>query len=180
MPLTVRRGAASDAGALAGFAERTFRDAFAADNHPGNLEQYVSRVYGPDQQTRELRDPRIVTLLLEDAGILAGYAQLRRGSPPACVVGPVPLELWRFYVDRSWRGTGAAQVLMAAVDETAIGQGAGTLWLGVWERNARAQAFYRKCGFVDVGSQPFMLGQDQQTDRVMARELLAARSIGLR
>jgi hypothetical protein len=39
----------------------------------------------------------------------------------------------------------------------------------VWERNARAIAFYVKCGFRDVGSQPFLVGSDLQTDRVMAR-----------
>ena len=41
------------------------------------------------------------------------------------------------------------------------------LWLGVWERNPRAQAFYRKSGFADVGSQVFLVGTDAQTDRVM-------------
>jgi ribosomal protein S18 acetylase RimI-like enzyme len=46
-----------------------------------------------------------------------------------------------------------------------------TIWLGVWERNARAIAFYRRWGFADVGSQPFRLGTDLQTDRVMARRV---------
>jgi ribosomal protein S18 acetylase RimI-like enzyme len=173
---TIRRGTPADAGALSRFAERTFRDAFAADNRPQNLEQYVSRAYGRAQQTLELSDPRIVTLLLEDAGALAGYAQLRGGEPPTCVSGPAPLELWRFYVDRPWQGTGAAQALMAAADEAAVALGAGTLWLGVWERNERAKAFYRKSGFVDVGTQPFILGSESQTDRVMARGLLAGRT----
>ena len=50
-------------------------------------------------------------------------------------------------------------------------RGAGTLWLGVWERNPRGIAFYVKCGFRDVGSKPFLLGSDWQTDRVMVRPL---------
>jgi diamine N-acetyltransferase len=64
-----------------------------------------------------------------------------------------------------------AQPLMAAVVEEATSQGARTLWLGVWERNERAKAFYRKCGFTDVGSYPFVLGNDPQVDRVMVRAL---------
>ena len=44
-----------------------------------------------------------------------------------------------------------------------------TLWLGVWERNVRAQAFYRKQGFTVVGSQIFRLGSDPQRDLVMAK-----------
>jgi RimJ/RimL family protein N-acetyltransferase len=39
--------------------------------------------------------------------------------------------------------------------------------LGVWERNARAQAFYRKHGFNRVGRQTFVVGSDPQTDDVM-------------
>jgi diamine N-acetyltransferase len=45
------------------------------------------------------------------------------------------------------------------------------VWLAVWERNLRAQAFYRKCGFEDCGAQDFMLGRDRQIDRVMVRAL---------
>jgi ribosomal protein S18 acetylase RimI-like enzyme len=45
--------------------------------------------------------------------------------------------------------------------------GARTIWLGVWERNARAIAFYHKQGFVQAGTQRFLLGDDLQTDWVM-------------
>ena len=46
-------------------------------------------------------------------------------------------------------------------------RGAKTLWLGVWEKNDRARAFYAKCGFADVGEHIFLFGTDPQTDRVM-------------
>jgi ribosomal protein S18 acetylase RimI-like enzyme len=63
---------------------------------------------------------------------------------------------------------------MTAVLEAAVRRGAATLWLGVWERNPRAQAFYRKYGFVDVGAHTFILGSDHQIDRLMARPLAGA------
>jgi ribosomal protein S18 acetylase RimI-like enzyme len=50
-------------------------------------------------------------------------------------------------------------------------RGARTVWLGVWERNARATAFYLKTGFKDVGSHVFMMGTDPQTDRILVRQL---------
>jgi len=50
-------------------------------------------------------------------------------------------------------------------------RGRRTLFLVAWERNPRAIAFYRKQGFREVGAQPFQLGQDVQTDRVMERAL---------
>ena len=48
---------------------------------------------------------------------------------------------------------------------------ATALWLGVWEHNPRAQAFYRKAGFADVGSKVFVVGTDAQADRVMLKAL---------
>jgi ribosomal protein S18 acetylase RimI-like enzyme len=87
------------------------------------------------------------------------------------VAGTAPIELWRFYVDRPLQGRGVARVLMDALLEAAHARGAETIWLGVWERNPRAQAFYGKCGFLDVGQQEFRLGSDRQIDRVMSRRL---------
>ena len=60
---------------------------------------------------------------------------------------------------------------MARVVAEAVSAGATTLWLGVWEHNLRALAFYGKCGFVDVGEHVFLFGTESQTDRVMARSL---------
>lgn len=168
MRTTIRHGVAADAATLAEFAARTFADTFAADNRPEDLALHLARSYGPAQQGAELVDPAVTTLLAEVGDELVGYAQLRAGRAPGCVAGDAPLELWRFYVARAWHGQGLARALMTQVDEAARQRGAGTLWLGVWERNERAKAFYRKAGFIDVGSHTFLLGRDPQTDRIMA------------
>ena len=167
----IRSARPGDAPALADFAARTFRETFEADNTPEDMAMYLEASYGPERQADELRDPRIVTLLAEDAGRLAGYCQLREGKAPECVPGPSPIEIWRFYVDRAWQGRGVARALMTAGLEAAVARDARTAWLSVWERNLRAQAFYRKCGFEDRGAREFVLGRDRQTDRVMVRAL---------
>jgi len=158
---------------LAELGARTFRDAFEADNKPEDMALYLASNYGPDLQTAELHHPGIVTLLAEDESRLAGYSQLRDGPAPECVGGPRPIELWRFYVARPWQGHGVARLLMAETIEVGVARDAGTVWLSVWERNLRAQAFYRKCGFEDRGEKAFVLGNDRQTDRVMALVLRA-------
>jgi RimJ/RimL family protein N-acetyltransferase len=43
------------------------------------------------------------------------------------------------------------------------------LQLTVYEKNARAIAFYNKVGFTPVGSTTFTVGDDVQTDIVMER-----------
>lgn len=169
--ITIRRGVSTDAAALAELAARTFQETFGAENRPEDMLLHLAEAYGPAQQGRELADPGITTLLVGLDGRLAGYAQLRTGPVPLVVTGSSPIELWRFYIDAAWHGKGLAQVLMERVVAEAAERGARTLWLGVWERNERAQAFYRKCGFADVGSHVFMVGTDPQTDRIMVRVL---------
>jgi diamine N-acetyltransferase len=119
----------------------------------------VAKVYGGEQQAREIGDPAIVTLLAED-GQLIGFVQLRLGAS---------IEIARFYVDGRWQGHGVAHELMRAVEDEARRRGIATIWLGVWERNARAIAFYAKCGFEITGSHPFLLGGDLQTDLEMTK-----------
>lgn len=171
MGLRIRRGVPTDAVHLAELATRTFRETFAAENRPEDVALHVAQAYGMSQQAAELADSEITTLLAEIDGQLAGYAQLRSSMIPECVTGGSPLELWRFYIAQSWHGQGVAQVLMERVEMEARKRGARTLWLGVWERNERAKAFYHKCGFADVGSHVFTIGTDAQIDRIWVRPL---------
>lgn len=169
--LRVRRGVASDAAALAAFAERTFSETFAAANRPEDIAAYLPTAYGTGLQAMELTNPDIITLIIDGGAVFAAYAQVRRGDVPACVKSPAPVELWRFYVDRPFHGRGLAQKLMAEVHNAAIELGGRTLWLGVWERNERAIAFYAKAGFQTVGHHDFWVGSDRQTDNIMLMEV---------
>ncbi len=167
----LRRAELSDAPALAEFAARIFFETFGADNTPEDMAAHLADRFGVRQQTEEILHPGIVTIVVEDAGRLIAYTQIRRAEPPDCVTGEEPVELGRFYVDRPWQGRGLAQRLMAAAQDTGRGLGGRTFWLTVWEHNPRAIAFYVKCGFRDVGSKEYLLGSDLQNDRVMVADI---------
>ncbi len=167
----IRRAVATDAAALAEFAARSFVDAFAPFNRPEDMDAHVAASYGYGRQLLELRDPAMVTLIADGGASLRAYAQVRPATPPAGIVAAQPIELRRFYVDRPAHGTGLAQSLMRAVRDAALEFGGRHLWLGVWENNPRAIAFYAKQGFIDVGSTYFDVGSDRQTDRVMVAAL---------
>lgn len=167
---TIRRADPGDAAALSALAERTFRDTFAAFNTPEDMDAHCRSNYAPDIIKGEIAAPQIVTLVAEHADCLTGYAQLRWTDVPACVTGAHPAEIGRLYVDAPWHGHGIAQALTARMVEDAIAGGADRLWLGVWENNHRALAFYRKIGFVTVGSHVFMVGPDPQNDLLLARD----------
>lgn len=156
---------------LAELAARTFSETFGDDNNPEDLQAHLSGSYGLEQQSAELADTDVITLLaiLEDEPV--GFAQVRRKAAPSCVLAEEPIELHRFYLARSAQGTGVAAPLMLAAKAAAQELGGAHMWLGVWERNPRAVAFYVKSGFVKVGSHAFIVGSDRQTDWVFVSTL---------
>lgn len=167
----IRIATPDDAGRLAALATRTFRDTFAADNSTDDMETYVRDSFSLHQLQAELVDDANTFWLAfvngEDQP--AGYAKLRSGAANPSVTGPNPVELERLYVERSVIGHGVGAALMQTSLNAARSAGHGTLWLGVWERNARAISFYTKCGFHAVGDHVFMLGADAQRDVIMER-----------
>lgn len=169
--VVIRRGIPTDAAALAAFGARVFEHTFGAENSAEDMAAYVASAYGPELQRREIEAEGNVFLVAEDGRQVVGYAFVRAAPLPAGATGSATLELARFYVDPEWHGTGLAGSLMEHVVEQVRSRGERALWLGVWERNARAIRFYEKHGFVDVGSHAFRLGDDVQRDRLMRREI---------
>jgi ribosomal protein S18 acetylase RimI-like enzyme len=169
--LAIRRATIADAAALAAFARRVFTDWYAPDNTPEDLALHIEHTYGTELQRAELASPDVTVLLVVDGESLCGYAMLKRGARIPVVEGPSPWAVVRFYVDRPWHGRGVAGTLMTAAAETARAGGARTLWLTAWEHNPRAQAFYAKAGFRDVGTDTFVLGHAPQVDRVLVLAL---------
>ena len=169
--INIRHATAADAALLAELGARTFNETFAADNRPEDVAAYLASAFSVEQTERELSDPRSTWLVAEIDGAAAGYAKLHAGQTPECVRGPDPVELARIYAARDWLGRGVGASLLRACLDEARRKGHRTVWLGVWERNERALAFYRKWDFHDAGTQTFQLGADAQTDVVMEREL---------
>ena len=171
---SIRQAIPSDASALAVLAERTFRDTFEATNSAEDMAMHCSLTYGEAQQSGRDHLSGDAYARLRRGRSLIAFAQLRWDHAPACVVAKQPGEIQRLYVDRPWHGKGIAQTLMAACLRELEAHACDVVWLGVWERNWRAQAFYRKFGFTEVGDHVFMLGSDAQRDLILVRPLLGA------
>jgi len=165
----IRHARSSDANALAALAEQTFRDTFGGANSAEDMDLHCRTSYGEDIQSAEISNPAMVTLIAEEGAAPVAFAQLRWSAAPACVHAGNPGEIQRLYVAKPWHGKGVAHELMAACIGEMEGRGADVIWLGVWERNPRAVAFYAKFGFVEVGDHVFPLGTDPQRDIIMAR-----------
>jgi ribosomal protein S18 acetylase RimI-like enzyme len=166
---TTRLASLEDAEILAGIGKKTFFDTFAAANSAANMKAYLDKSFTVDQLRKELKDPRCTFILLYDRKYIAGYAKVKKAD--SSDTNMRNLEIERIYADKDYQGKKAGNKLMQTCIDTARSQGYNSIWLGVWEHNARAIAFYERWGFKKTGTHPFILGDDEQTDIVMVKKL---------
>ena len=171
--IDIRRATVDDAKSLTDLSYTTFWDAFAhhPKNAPDDLAHYMRQAFSVERIADELNDPRAVFLVAEIEGELAGYAKLVCDHIEPGISAEKPIELNRLYSQQKFLGQGVGQTLMDACFDLARENGFDTIWLGVWEYNPRAQRFYEKNGFREVGSHTFVLGSDPQTDLLMQKEI---------
>lgn len=169
--LSIRYANAADAKMLADVGGQSFYATFAKDNKLEDMADYLAKAFSIEQVAKEIADEKTIFLIVELDAQVAGYAKLRVNEPPEGVTGENPIEIERFYILQNWHGRGLAQTLMQRCVEEAKQCGHQTIFLGVWEHNQRAIAFYQKCGFTKVGEHPFLLGSDLQNDWLMQFEL---------
>ena len=169
--LYIRCARIEDAKLLAELGAQTFAETFTEDNTPENMAAYLAASFSLQKLTAELTDPLSIFFIAEVDGHAAGYAKLHSGKALVGVGGQKPIELVRLYVSRKWFGRGVGQALMQRCMNEAREKGFQTIWLGVWERNSRALAFYRKWNFREVGEHIFQLGSDSQRDILMQRAI---------
>lgn len=177
IPYSLRQAGPEDAGMLADLGARAFSETFAKDNTPEDLAEYLRQNFSPEKQASEINRPGSVFLVLEINESPAGFAHLQDQATDTCLAALPslnqlhPMELIRIYLLQAWTGHRLGDVLMQACLDHARQQKVEVLWLGVWEHNPRAIAFYTRWGFEKAGMHLFQLGQDAQTDYVMARRL---------
>lgn len=171
LEMNIRYVTADDAAMLAEFGANAFYDSFAKDNTEENIRSYLKRTYSPDIQLKELTNPDVVFLIAEIEGEIAGYVKINSNSKDDSVEGVETMEIERIYAAKEHIGKGVGKALMQAGIQEARQRGCDSLWLGVWEKNPRAIAFYQKWGFVETGTHTFMLGNDPQRDFIMELKL---------
>ena len=169
--MVIRHATIADAELLSELGARTFFDTFAADNSEENMSEYLSAAFTFEQQANELSDQQRSVFIAEIEGQAVGYAMLLPDDAPNQITGKKPIELVRLYVSKESIGSGVGAALMQACLDEAAARNFQTIWLGVWENNHRAQAFYRKWQFEEVGTHVFHLGDDPQRDLLMQRAI---------
>ena len=178
MPVTVRPAVEADVDGLSRLAARTFALACTPQTSEEFLASHIATRLDPDSFRRHLADPACTVLLAEigAAPDPIGYTMLIAGEPADGDVARAirfrpTVSLERCYVHPDHHGSGVAGLLMAATLEAAAATGAAGIWLGVSEKNNRANAFYARHGFEQVGKKRFHIGDAWEDDNVRERAL---------
>jgi len=168
-----------DIAELAGVAARTFPLACPPSVTRANIASFIDANLSEARFAEYLSDPRRLILTASNEDRIVGYAMLIRG------VGDDPdvhravrirpgVELSKIYVLPDKHGSGVSTALMDVALAAAADWGSGCVWLGVNQKNQRAQRFYKKCGFTVNGTRTLQLGSHTENDYIMVRQLGAA------
>lgn len=169
---SIRRAAVDDATLLNHMGRTTFENTFGEHNTKEDMELYLEKKYTLQQVTREIEEPGSIFLIAFDDGTEIGYAKLQQNaSVPGSTASTNAMEIERLYVIKEYIGKNVGSSLMQACIDLATTQNCNALWLGVWEHNHKAIAFYKKWGFEKFSQHAFLLGRDEQTDILMRKDL---------
>ena len=164
---TIRYATAPDASELSQLGAQTFRATYAEANAPHLVDAYIADHYSTAIQLAELHDDRLIYLVAELDTHLVGFALLRTDQTHPDVEAAHPIRLARIYVDGPYVGTGLGSALMKRCIDECLRRTHDVLWLGVWEENRKAIAFYERWGFGRVGTEIFDVGGDKQRDAIL-------------
>lgn len=151
---------------------RTYTETFADFNTEENMNEYLNRAYNRETLRDELMNSASKFYFLHTRNNLVGYLKLNKYRAQTDIKDPESIELERIYVVKEFQGNGFGKVLMEKAIEVAVSSQKKYLWLGVWEKNTKALNFYKKKGFYAFGKHLFVMGDDEQTDYILRKDLV--------
>lgn len=172
MKITIHKITPFEVDSLQQLSIETFTDTFAADNTPENLQLYLQEAYTTEKLLAELENLNSTFYFVEVDQKLAGYLKLNVGAAQTEVEGTNAMEVERIYIRSSFQHHGLGKQFIQLAEKSARAAGKTELWLGVWEHNENAKAFYEKMGFKHIGAHHFMMGTDPQTDLILLKQLV--------
>jgi ribosomal protein S18 acetylase RimI-like enzyme len=149
----------------------TFLESFADSTTEADMSKYLEDNFSEHKLKTELSNPGSMFFVAWENNNPVGYLKINFGDAQTEQLGDFALEIERIYVKSSHQGKKVGQALYEQAIKVAGHQNHSYIWLGVWEKNARAIRFYEKQGFVAFDKHVFKIGDDEQIDIMMKKVL---------
>ena len=171
MTTLIKRCTRKDLSELQTISITTFTETFKEQNSPEDLHAYLEKAYDLKQLEREVANRSSHFFFVYVHEEVAGYLKVNTDEAQTEAMGNDALEVERIYVKKAFQKHGLGKLLLNKAFEVALKQKKKNIWLGVWEANENAIAFYQKKGFVQKGSHSFFMGSDEQVDLIMVKTI---------
>ncbi|MEH6995946.1 GNAT family N-acetyltransferase [Neobacillus drentensis] len=172
MSIMIKPCTIEDLSILQEISYETFNETFKDQNSPEIMNAYLEKAFNVKQLEKELSNifSRFVFVYFNNE--VAGYLKVNSHDAQSENMGEESLEIERIYVRTKFQKLGLGKYLINKAIEIAVEQGKNKIWLGVWEKNENAIAFYKKIGFVQAGTHSFYMDDEEQIDFIMIKSLV--------
>ncbi|MFJ8234923.1 GNAT family N-acetyltransferase [Ureibacillus sp. NPDC094379] len=171
MNVKIKKCNREDLQALQEISIETFNATFKDQNSPENMAAYLERAFNLNQLEKELSTTSSEFFFVSVNNEVAGYLKININDAQSEPMGEESLEIERIYIKSEFQKHGLGKVLLNLAIEMALKQDKKKIWLGVWEKNDNAIAFYEKMEFVQTGAHSFYMGDEEQIDLIMIKTL---------
>ena len=150
----------------------TFNETFKNQNSPENMTSYLEKAFRIEQLKTELKNTSSQFFFVFVYNEIAGYLKINTDNAQSEAMGAESLEVERIYVKSQYQKLGLGQKLFNKAIDVSQELNKKKIWLGVWEKNQNAIAFYKRNGFVQTGAHSFYMGEEEQIDFIMTKTIL--------
>lgn len=171
MVISVLEATVKDAEVISKLSTETFVETYSWYNTPENMKEYTQKYFSVEQTKKDFSEPNTCFFTAYAEHELIGYAKLRVFEHSEELKGKRHIEIERIYVQKKHQDKKVGFAIIKKCIEFAKAKNYEIIWLGVWEQNHKALAFYTKVGFEKFGLHTFQLGNDAQKDYLMKFDL---------
>jgi diamine N-acetyltransferase len=171
MTINIKRCNFEDLHKLQEISYETFNETFKHQNSEENMNNYLDKAFNLKQLEKELSNASSQFFFVYINDEIAGYLKINSDDAQSEEMGKESLEIERIYIRNKFQKHGLGKLLLNKAMEVAMEGNKKKIWLGVWEKNESAIAFYKKMEFVQTGAHSFYMGDEKQTDFLMTKLL---------
>lgn len=172
MSINIKKCKLEDIHLLQQISIETFNETFKDQNSAENMNAYLERAFDLKQLEEELDNLSSQFFIIYLNDTVVGYLKVNTDDAQSEEMGTESLEIERIYIKKDFQKHGLGKVLFNIAIEIADVLNKKKIWLGVWEKNENAIAFYKKMDFVQTGAHSFYMGDDEQIDFIMSKTLV--------
>jgi len=171
--IVIRPAHPDDAAALGALGRQTFIDTFVEGfgiPYPeADLKAFLDASFDPEPMRKKLAEPGCAWWVAERNGELLAFANAGPNGLPHPEARPEHMELRRLYVSKAAQGLGLGTKLLSLSLAWMEAHTQGTLWIGVWSGNEKAQRLYAAYGFEKAGEYDYPVGAWRDHEFILRR-----------